>query len=132
MKSLEFVGSDCCEVVNGTKFKLPTAWSDTALFKKTIPYERIVYLDKNGKDITYFNFYPDNAIDGTCHTGNFLTRIDSEGYILLPIEARNNASLGDVVYLIGKGDHIEMRFEKPEAFNDSFYETVSQFLNLFE
>lgn len=132
MKSLEFIGTVICNVVNGIKIKLPDGWSDTALFKTTIPYERIVYLDKNGNDITYFNFYPDNAINGSSHTGNLLTRIDNDGYILLPTEARNNELLGDSVYLIGKGDHIEMRLKAPEVFHDSFYENVSHFLELFK
>lgn len=131
MKSLEFVGSEICEVENGFKFKLPSAWLDTDLFKRTIFYERISYLDKKGNDITYFNFYPDSTVDGGTHSGKYLTRINDEGYIILPIEARNNNALGEFVFLIGQCDHIEMRFEKPTDFNDSFYEEVSRFLDLF-
>lgn len=41
MKSLVFVGSDICNVVNDIKIKLPDSWSDAALFKTTILYKRI-------------------------------------------------------------------------------------------
>lgn len=131
-KHIEFAEIEKCPVVDGIKVKLPSAWCDNTFSRKTIPYERITYADKNEEEVDYFNLYLNNAIDGTKHSGKYLTRIDNELFLLLPIEAQNSEHLNDYVYLIGKGDFIQMRFSEPETFSDEFFEQVSTFMNLFD
>lgn len=132
MKSLSFVGNEKCKVIDGIKIELPYAFSDESFYCSTIPYRRIDYKQKNDEYISYFKCFLDRKIDGTCHCGLSLTRIDKEGFLYLPIEAINSPLLLDYVYVVGMGDHIELRLTEPNRFNDSFFEEVSSFLALFE
>ncbi len=129
--TIDIYGDYCCEIVGGTKFKLPDAWYDTALCRKALPYKRFVYLGKDGKDVICYQLLLSSALDGKRKKGGTVTRINGKGYVLLPPEARRSEQLGSSVYLNGKGSYFELCLKEPDDRDVLFCMKMEKLLQSF-
>lgn len=135
-KSLYFSGKYEAEIIDCHKILLPEPWRDPALEKHTIPYKRMVIKIDNENEVHSFQFFPDLRIDGTTHIttdGEFgLTRINNNCELILPIDLLSDMALSNKLYLYGKGNYIDARFEEIISFEkEEILTTYSNFIKLF-
>lgn len=136
-KALCFEGKHETSIIDNHKIQLPEPWRDPVLKKRTIPYKRIVINIDEKSEVHLFQFLPDLHIDGTTHIthdGEFgLTRINNNCELLLPIDLLTDSALSGKLFLYGKSDYIEARFDDTFSLNNEIIlKTYSDFIKLFE